>query len=184
MTSIRTGQGDQGKTRLFSKEQVSKDHPRILALGTLDELSAHVGMAVSLMKVAGIPDILQRIQQDLLTMGSDLATTDNGSEAIQQRTNRITHAHVDYLEATLHDLERQLPQLTQFILPGGRPSAAALHVARAVCRRAESNVVVLMQEEYASVDGMPSALVLVYLNILSDYLFQLARWVDENDYDL
>jgi len=166
---IYTRTGDAGDTGLFGGGRVPKDDPRVEAYGDVDELNASVGLAVAVEVLARIDEVLVPIQRDLFSIGALLATPD-----LQKMQDHLTKARID--DARIHDLEqaidacdRELEPLRAFIVPGGTPKAAALHVARTVCRRAERRVISLQKE----VD-IP-AIVVVYLNRLSDLLFTLAR---------
>ena len=186
---IYTGGGDDGTTSLFGGERVSKHALRMELIGTIDELSATLGMAVVHLRdeetanAAGDPArsstgsptqndastlaaLIQRIQSELFIMGADVATP---HEARAYAIPRITPDHAATLEAAIDAADAKLPPLTDFVLPGGTPAAAALHLSRAVCRRAERIAVALAQEEELSKP------VLIYLNRLSDLLFTLAR---------
>jgi cob(I)alamin adenosyltransferase len=162
---IYTRTGDDGTTALFAGGRVSKTHLRVEAYGTVDELNAVLGAARSL-RPAG-DAWLGQIQHQLFTLGADLATP---QAATSSSVVRLDAAPVAWLEGLIDELTAALPPLTQFILPGGCPAAAQLHVARTVCRRAERLVVALAEHEPVSVHVVP------YLNRLSDYLFTLARW--------
>lgn len=164
---IYTKTGDSGMTGLLGAGRIAKDEPRIEAYGTVDELNAALGMA----RAAGIdPEadrMLERIQDDLFLVGSALADPNPDGKFARA----ITPDHSAQLECWIDTLEEELPPLTQFILPGGTPAAAALHLARTVCRRAERQVVRLGRSPGETI---PTPL-LIYLNRLSDFLFVLAR---------
>ena len=172
---IYTRTGDDGTTGLFGGGRVSKTHPRITAYGTVDEANSTLGLALSL--AVDHPDserlqsVIGRIQAELFTLGADLATPEDS----RAKVPRITADQVALLEKDIDALEQDLPPLKQFILPGGLPAAAALHVARTVCRRAERLVVEASESEEIS----PFAA--VYLNRLSDLLFVMARWTNRHD---
>lgn len=161
---LYTRTGDDGTTMLFAGGRVAKTHLRVSACGTLDELNAQLGMARSV--GARNDDCLAQLQSLLLRTGADLATP---LDARSGHVRRIGAEEVRWLEAQIDRLDEDLPPLTVFILPGGVPAAAALHVARTVCRRAERLVVALQQQE------PPGAQVQPFLNRLSDLLFNLAR---------
>jgi len=165
---IYTGGGDDGTTSLFGGERVGKHALRVELMGSIDELSAALGMAVAHLPGAQseLTGLLQRIQSELFVMGADVATP---QEPRAYTIPRITPAHAAALEEAIDAADAQLAPLTDFVLPGGTPAAAALHFARAVCRRAERIAVALAQEEELSKP------ILVYLNRLSDLLFTLAR---------
>lgn len=165
---IYTGGGDDGTTSLFGGERVGKHTLRMELIGAIDELSAALGMAVANLPGAQseLTNLLQRIQSELFVMGADVATP---HEPRAYTIPRITPAQAAALEAAIDKADTQLAPLTDFVLPGGTPAAAALHLARAVCRRTERTAVALAQEEDLSKP------ILVYLNRLSDLLFTLAR---------
>ena len=170
MSKIYTKSGDDGTTGLLGSGRVPKDDLRIEAYGTVDELNAALGLA----RAAGLdPEaeaLLARVQDDLFAVGSALADPDPTGPF----HNTVEAAHVELLEQDIDRLESQLTPLRQFILPGGCPGAAHLHLARTTCRRAERLVVHLGRQPG---DHVPS-LLLAYLNRLSDFLFVLARAVN------
>ncbi len=167
---IYTKAGDSGLTGLLGPGRFAKDDPRIEAYGAVDELNAAVGVA----RAAGPdPDAdarLARVQADLFVVGSALADPDPSGPFHLA----VKPGHATVLEDWIDELEATLEPLRQFILPGGTPAAAAIHLARTVCRRAERQVVRLAHRSGESVP----AEVLVYLNRLSDFLFVLARAVN------
>jgi cob(I)alamin adenosyltransferase len=161
---IYTKTGDAGETGLFGGPRVSKDHARIEAFGTVDELNSHLG-TVRTHSVASVFDpLLRRVQCELFDLGAQLATPDAAQE-------RITATHVEALEAEIDRHEAMLEPLACFILPAGTPLAAAFHVARTVCRRAERRVVTLSTQPGVRIP----ANAIEYLNRLGDLLFVLAR---------
>jgi cob(I)alamin adenosyltransferase len=166
---IYTKTGDKGDTGLFGGGRVPKDHPRVEAYGDVDELNAVIGMARSIEMMPRIDEVLAPIQRDLFSLGALLATPQPEKVAQQLEKARIDDERIAQLEHAIDDGERELEPLRAFILPGGTPKSAALHVARTVCRRAERKVIALAHE----VDVPP--IVIVYLNRLSDLLFVLAR---------
>jgi cob(I)alamin adenosyltransferase len=166
---IYTKTGDQGDTGLFGGGRVPKDDPRVVAYGDVDELNAVLGMARSIETMPRIDEVLVPIQRDLFAIGALLATPDRDKMAQHLEKARIDDARIAELEHAIDDGEAELEPLRAFILPGGTPKAAALHVARTVCRRAERHVVRLQRE----VELPPLAI--IYLNRLSDLLFTLAR---------
>ena len=167
---IYTKTGDDGTTGILGRGRLPKDDLRIAAYGTVDELNALLGVARALGLDPAAESIVAQLQNELFLVGSALA--DPSPEG--QFHNTITQAHVDQLERTIDALEAELKPLVQFILPGGVPASANLHLARTVCRRAERLVVALSCKPGEAV--APS--VLVYLNRLSDLLFVLARAVN------
>lgn len=164
---IYTKTGDDGTTSLFDGTRVAKTHPRVVAYGTVDELNAHLGVA----RAAGLDDDLagkvEDLQRDLFALGARLA---DPRHKIAERVTKATISDDDVtrLESWIDTLEAELPPLRHFILAGGGPGGAALHVARTVCRRAEVHALLLGAGEVETV-------VLVYLNRLSDLLFVMAR---------
>ena len=143
-----------------------KDHPRVTAYGEVDELNAAIGFAASLEPQTFDAAFLETIQRDLFTIGAELASPDPGEAP------RIGEAQIGVLEHMIDGHEAKLPPLRNFILPGGTPKAAAFHLARTVCRRAERAVVSLARQETISLT------IVQYLNRLSDLLFVLARTVN------
>jgi cob(I)alamin adenosyltransferase len=167
LNRIYTKSGDQGETGLGDGQRVRKDHPRVVAYGEVDELNASIGVALT---VEGMPEreLLHSIQNDLFDVGGDLCFPLRANEE-PGKNLRVTAGQVEKLEKAIDRLNEHLEPLTSFVLSGGTPAAAALHLARTVCRRAERSVVTLMASE--SVNQQ----VLIYLNRLSDLLFVLAR---------
>lgn len=168
-TKIYTKTGDTGDTGLFGGGRVSKDHPRVDAYGDIDELNAVLGMARAVELMPRIDEVLVPIQRDLFAIGALLATPHPEKMREQLAKARVDDERIAQLERAIDDGERELEPLKAFIVPGGTPKAAALHVARTVCRRAERNVVRLRRDE-----DIPQ-LVVIYLNRLSDLLFVLSR---------
>jgi cob(I)alamin adenosyltransferase len=165
---IYTRTGDDGSTGLFGGGRVAKYDVRVEAYGAVDELNAAVGVALSSTADGEIRERLQRLQSDLFAIGAHLATPEAASPAAKHLPS-LPDSRVAEMERWIDEADTELPPLRAFILPGGRPDAAALHFARTVCRRAERRVVALAAEE-----SVPATLV-VYLNRLSDLLFALAR---------
>jgi cob(I)alamin adenosyltransferase len=166
---IYTKTGDAGSTGLFGGGRVSKDDARVQAYGDVDELNAVIGMARAVEMMPRIDEVLVPIQRDLFAIGALLATPDREKMAQHLQKARVDEVRIGQLEQAIDDAESELEPLTAFILPGGTPKAAALHVARTVCRRAERHVVRLQHD----VELPPLAV--IYLNRLSDLLFTLAR---------
>jgi cob(I)alamin adenosyltransferase len=167
---IYTKTGDDGTTGLLGAGRVSKDAVRVDAYGTVDELNAALGVARAHSLDADSDALLARLQDELFVLGSALA--DPVPEGRFHRA--MTAQHVQTLESAIDRLEDELPALAHFILPGGCPAAAQIHLARAVCRRAERAAVALSR---AAGEDVPPV-VLVYLNRLSDLLFVLGRSVN------
>jgi cob(I)alamin adenosyltransferase len=169
---IYTKTGDAGETGLFGGGRVPKDHVRVEAYGQVDELNAAIGLALALEPRTYGRELLEQVQRDLFTIGAELAAPDPAKLARASRDRPpLGPEQVDALEQAIDRHEAELPPLKQFVLPGGVPKAAALHLARSVCRRAERAVVRLYREHQS--DGRSS--VVPYLNRLSDLLFVLAR---------
>jgi cob(I)alamin adenosyltransferase len=166
---IYTRTGDQGSTALFGGARTSKDNPRVEAYGDVDELNAALGLARASESMPRIDEVLVPIQRDLFAIGALLATPDRDKMKSHLDKARIDEGRIAELEHAIDDGDRELEPLKSFIIPGGTPKAAALHLARTVCRRAERRVVALRQT-----DEVPD-LVVIYLNRLSDLLFTLAR---------
>jgi cob(I)alamin adenosyltransferase len=172
---IYTRTGDHGETGLFGAGRVSKSDARIEAIGAVDELNAQLGWAETLVRGLGLSAELREVQGELFVLGADLATPPDAGAAAAARTRRVEAGQVERLEVWIDRLEAETTPLTSFILPGGSPGAAALHVCRAVCRRAERRLVTLAAA--APVNPLATA----YLNRLSDLLFTLARWVNARE---
>jgi cob(I)alamin adenosyltransferase len=166
---IYTKTGDAGDTGLFGGGRVAKDDPRVEAYGDVDELNAVLGMARAVELMPRIDEVLVPVQRDLFAIGALLATPDRDKMAQHLQKARIDEHRIAELEQAIDDSESELETLRAFILPGGTPKAATLHVARTVCRRAERHVVRLQRAV-----ELPE-LVVIYLNRLSDLLFTLAR---------
>ena len=179
LNRIYTRTGDAGRTRLASGAPVMKFDPRVAAYGEVDETNACLGLARQ--HTGGDPlldAIMARIQNDLFDLGADLATPERATPDRGEPAGpalRIVDSQVERLEREIDQLNGELSPLTSFILPGGSPAAAALHLARTVCRRAERAAVYLAQIEGENV-GQPA---LKYLNRLSDLLFVAARWAND-----
>lgn len=172
MKKIYTRTGDKGTTSLFGGDRVEKNHPRIDAYGTVDETNSFVGMALAhLADQPGeekLSPLLERLQRELFVLGADLATPTDAKPVVP----RISADHVEQLEREIDAFQTDLPELKNFILPGGTPAGATLHIARTVCRRAERRAV----EASAAKDVNEQAV--IYLNRLSDLFFVLARWAN------
>ena len=169
VVKIYTKTGDKGDTGLFGGGRVPKDDPRVEAYGDVDELNAVIGMARAVELMPRIDEVLVPVQRDLFAIGALLATPDREKMAQHLQKARIDEHRITELEQAIDDAESELEPLRAFILPGGTPKSAALHVARTVCRRAERNVVRLQHDV-----ELPE-LTVIYLNRLSDLLFTLAR---------
>ncbi len=168
LTRIYTKLGDGGETHLGDMSRVSKLHPRVEAYGTVDELNAVIGMALL---APGMPasygEWLRRVQNDLLDLGADLSVPPApAAEGAERPRLRVGPEYTAWLEQALDEVNETLPPLHSFVIPGGTPASAQLHVCRTVCRRAERRTIAIGAEAAESVR---------YLNRLSDLLFVLAR---------
>jgi len=172
---IYTKTGDAGETGLFGGGRVAKDHSRVQAYGDVDELNSALGVVRATQPVHFMDPLFEGIQRDLFALGGHLATPD--PERVRQALEKaaLTETRVAEFERTIDEADRELRDPTAFVLPAGTPKAAALHLARTVCRRAERSVVRLSHEA-----AVPE-LFLVYLNRLSDLLFALARLANHRD---
>ncbi len=176
LNKIYTRTGDAGTTALGSGERVPKHALRIAACGTVDETNASVGMARTHLEAGhlGLDGKLVRIQNDLFDLGADLCMPDRG-EKPKYEPLRVSEAQVKRLEEEIDEMNAELQPLRSFVLPGGAPAAAALHVARTVCRRAER----LMVDLAGHPDEPVSEPALKYINRLSDFLFVASRYVND-----
>ena len=168
ITKVYTRTGDDGTTGLGGGQRVAKDCLRVAAYGSADELSSHLGVALAVGVCERLEATLLGVQNDLFHLGSDLCILEEDKKKFP--VPRIEQRHVDALEALMDALQEELTPLENFILPGGSTGAAHLHVARAVCRRAERDVVSLARQEEVG------EWVVKYLNRLSDALFVMARY--------
>ena len=175
LTKIYTRGGDQGETSLGDGTRVAKDSLRVEAFGTVDEANAAIGLA-RLHASGDRLAMLARIQHDLFDLGADLCTPEAGKRG--EAALRIVPAQTDRLERKIDAMNADLPALDSFVLPGGTPLAAALHLARTITRRAERLVVALAAAEPVNPDAVK------YLNRLSDHLFVLSRAANRPDGDI
>jgi cob(I)alamin adenosyltransferase len=166
---IYTRTGDGGDTSLLGGGRVPKHDARVRAYGDVDELNAALGVARATPPADLEAELLDGVQRDLFAVGGQLAAPDPAKVAKALARARLDEARVAALEAAIDRADREIPALSAFVLPGGAPKAAALHLARTVCRRAERSVVTLHQSQPVA------GIILVYLNRLSDLLFTLAR---------
>lgn len=166
---IYTRTGDRGETGLVGGQRIAKSDPRVAAYGDVDELNAQLGAARSASPEAQADDLLDAVQRDLFAIGAWLATPGQDGTAPTTDKTFIDAERITALERAIDEADKELEPLRSFVLPTGTPAAAAFHVARTVCRRAERSVVALSRQEPVS------DLLLVYLNRLSDLLFTLAR---------
>ena len=174
LNRIYTRTGDKGETALGSGERVSKAHLRIQAYGTVDETNAVLGMVR--LHTAAMPKLdamLGRIQNELFDLGADLCVPDTGKD-LGYEPLRILPKQYERIEAEIDDLNGELSPLRSFVLPGGHPAAAHLHLARTVCRRAERLIVDLAAQDGEHV----SEGAIAYINRLSDFFFVASRWAN------
>ena len=167
---IYTKTGDKGETGLFDGTRVSKADPRVVAYGGVDELNAWLGVVRSANPPKDVDDLLTRIQRDLFALGAVLA---DPTHKISSRVDKadLCAEDVTRLEKAIDDFEKELKPLRRFILAGGAPAGAMLHLARTVCRRAERSMVAIGTHQVAEI-------AIVYINRLSDLLFVLARVIN------
>ncbi len=168
---IYTKTGDKGETSLFGGQRVPKDNLRIEAYGTVDELNAYLGQAVASSISEEVKTVLYKIQNQLFAVGSDLATPHDKN--IKKDIPRVNQEMIDKLESLIDSFDSKLPELRNFILPGGNSAASSLHIARTICRKIERRIVTLSKEENIG------EYILKYLNRLSDLLFILARFENQ-----
>lgn len=168
LTKIYTKTGDTGTTGLGGGQRVPKDSRRVETYGTIDELNSQIGLALSLGLCERLAAELPRIQNELFDLGSDLATP--AASQARHPVPTVEARHIARLEALIDELNDVVGPLANFLLPGGSPGAAALHVARTVCRRAERQATTLVRDEPIGPSVLP------YLNRLSDALFVMARY--------
>ena len=177
LSRIYTKTGDQGETALGDGSRVPKDHPRVTAYGSVDELNAVLGVLLAQPPAgpdaAELTELVRGIQNDLFDVGADLCLPQSAGEAAGMRL-RVRAEQAERLEQAIDRLNASLAPLSSFILPGGEAAAAWCHLARTVCRRAERDVVTLARNE--SINPQ----VIIYLNRLSDLLFVLARVYNNN----
>ena len=173
---LYTRTGDKGATALFGGRRVPKDHPRVVAYGTIDELNSALGVAASFVRQRAVVAVLRSTQNELFNIGAELA-----SDRPVRRGKRdagvfqLDAGRTTWLEELIDEYDAKVPPLTTFILPSGSAGASLLHFARTVARRAEREAVALDREEAVN----PA--ILAYLNRLCDLLFALARYVNKAD---
>ncbi|MCD6527895.1 MAG: cob(I)yrinic acid a,c-diamide adenosyltransferase [Desulfuromonas sp.] len=167
--TISTGTGDGGQTCLTGGKRVSKNSLRVCAYGTIDELNSLIGVILAETKPDNISDSLRQIQNDLFNLGTDISTPGTSQPMVMT-------SHIERLEKWIEQVSKKLPVLREFILPGGSRSAAWLHLARTVVRRAEREVVAICAEEGDTINK----LCLTYLNRLSDLFFLWARLANDS----
>jgi len=161
ITKVTTKTGDKGKTALGDGSRVKKDSLRVHCLGSIDELNSSIGLASVMLPVKPIID-LKSVQNDLLNIGAEISMPDSKKKFLNK--DRIL-----FLEKEIESINKDLPPLEEFILPGGNDLCSRVHMARSICRRAERDLVSLNSKEQISPE------VLKYINRLSDYLFVVAR---------
>lgn len=169
--TISTRKGDDGLTTQLYGKRISKNHPRVVANGALDELSSHLGMAKALCEIPATKELLQKIQLELITLMGEIGVVNDDQEKyLASKIPHLEDAALDALDDLVDELETEERRFTGWILAGTSPYQAALHVARAVCRRAERDVIAL-RERGETLRELPAR----YLNRLSDVLWLLAR---------
>ena len=168
LVKIYTKTGDDGTTGLIGGKRIKKSTPRITAFGAIDELNAAVGIILASKVDSDIRKLLKQIQNNLFVVGADLANPD-----LANNSNRVTTDMITFLEVQIDKLENDLPPITYFILPGGNVVASQVHLARAICRRAEVKIV-----ELSGIDKINKNCQ-VYINRLSDLLFVVARTINK-----
>ncbi|WP_430417562.1 cob(I)yrinic acid a,c-diamide adenosyltransferase [Parasphingorhabdus sp.] len=175
LNKIYTKTGDDGTTGLVDGSRIAKNHPRMAAIGDIDELNSTLGVAICEIADEALVKTLRIIQNDLFDLGADLATPAEADDDFEpsEMVLRIVPSQVDRLEQEIDTVNERLDPLTSFILPGGSKAAATIHLARATARRAEREAVSAAQEMAIN----PQAL--AYVNRLSDYLFVLARALND-----
>ena len=174
LSKIYTRTGDAGTTRLSDNSEVSKNDPRVEAYGSIDEANAAIGVALAMGTLpARLTEMLRLIQNELFDVGADLSTPRHPS--FKWPPLRIEQPSIDRLEAYCDELQETLPILKSFILPGGTPAGAQLHVARTITRRAERAAWICHAEFGTADEGGINPLAITYLNRLSDFLFIASR---------
>jgi len=166
---IYTKTGDAGDTGLQRGKRISKSSDRIRSYGNVDEVNSILGLVLSHKIDRDVEELLKKIQNELFVLGSDLSNPD-----MDDTQNRISKNMIEELEKKIDEYEKELPPLSNFILPGGADSASLVHLARTVTRRAETNVVSLSKSEKINTECR------VYLNRLSDLLFVIARIINKS----
>ncbi len=165
ITKVTTKTGDNGETGLVNNVRLSKDHPRIVAIGEIDHLNSFLGWSISECSDSDLRSDLKDIQQDLFNLGGELAMPDTQDLLLKEQ-------RLMFLEQKIETFTEKLPPLEEFVLPGGIEFSSRLHIARSGCRGAERAIVALYKKE------VEITLHIKYLNRLSDYLFSLARWIN------
>ena len=173
ITKVYTRTGDKGETSLVGGVRIKKSHIRLEAYGTVDELSAHLGMLVAMMKENEERDFLVRTQNNLFNVCTHLAT--DQSQTPLYPSAHLADGETTLLEQRVDNLMKQLPERQGFVLPGGVPAACQAHICRTVCRRAERRIAALAEEAQIAPEMQQ------YVNRLSDYLFVLAKIINFNE---
>jgi cob(I)alamin adenosyltransferase len=169
-TKIYTKTGDGGKTSLIGGTKVPKNHLRIQAYGTVDELNSFIGLLADQIQDIHSRDMLREIQDRLFTIGSSMAC--DPDKEISMKIPNLKEADIQLLEREMDEMNKKLPEMKSFILPGGHVVVSTAHVCRTVCRRAERLAVAIDEKS-----PLEQPLIIQYLNRLSDYLFVLSRWL-------
>lgn len=175
---IYTKTGDQGETSLYSGQRVKKNHAFIEAVGHVDECNSSIGTAVAMLpslnpdSFSRVREQLEIIQHALFDVGANVATPRSCSATVKLERTRFDEQSTRMLEKWIDEMEKELPVLKTFILPGGHPAGAQLHLARSICRRTERMMVSLIDSPDFSLN------VIIFLNRLSDYLFVVSRYVN------
>jgi len=177
LNRIYTRTGDAGETGLVDGSRISKSAPRMAAIGDVDELNSAIGVALTHPMLPGYRDMLSRVQNELFDLGADLATP-GPDFTPSDMALRMIASQVERLEQEIDAMNADLEALRSFILPGGSPAAAAIHLARAVCRRAERSAVAAQADDGTA--GRLNPVALAYVNRLSDHLFVLARAINRS----
>jgi len=167
---IYTKTGDKGQTSLFTGKRVYKHNLRIESYGTVDELNSYIGLIKDHAPKGENLELMHRIQDRLFTIGSILATEPQKMDGNRFKIPQISEEDITALEQNMDSMNEELPEMTHFVLPGGHPTVSFCHVGRTICRRAERRITQL--NENVPID----ALVIKYINRLSDFLFVLARY--------
>jgi len=168
LTKIYTRMGDEGSTALGGGQRVPKDNLRVAVYGTVDELNSQIGVALAAGLCSEVDSVLQRVQNELFDLGSDLCFLEEDKQ--KWPLPQIEERHIAALEKVIDQMQAEVGALENFILPGGSIGAAHLHVARTICRRAERECTTLAREEGIGANVLP------YLNRLSDALFVMSRF--------
>ncbi|VVC04435.1 Cobalamin adenosyltransferase [Candidatus Bilamarchaeum dharawalense] len=160
---IYTKFGDKGNTTLLGGSVVPKNHPRVEAYGSMDELNAILGVIISFSTDPELTTSLSKIQKDLFVIGAELAGSKNRS---------LSPARIGEIESEIDSMEADLPPINHFIIPGGSKTASLLHLARTICRRSERQIIALSQKEVINPE------IIIYVNRVGDFLFVQARHVN------